>query len=384
MVSPQGRSDLHLRLYFERAQIRPLRLQTNSDMVKKIFIFVLLWCGFLSGRIYAQPFSLQFDEQYRLEKGLANPSDFYVTDRDRAVVLDEKRLACALAFIDLTSGTPQNCHAIGRGPGEIAAQGQKVVTKRSDGSIWVSDTRGTKVYASDLSYRFDVRGINAQLTAPLSDTLVGQYLFAPGNALVRMHHLKSEREVGVDPIGTVSIDRWTALEPLRNNFMLRQGPVLVDDSSWFIGFDFSSHIIRLNPDGIEYIIYEPSNVDFPDYGYATNEGYAAPDASKHPAGTVDLDADDTYLYVLHHGRTFDVNPFKQLVAVVRGRIEASIEEWGMTDRLFVYEKATGNFMGEVSLPLRARAIEVTEEAVYILSNDGIPPSIIKYKKRVVN
>lgn len=351
-------------------------------MVKKVFLLAFLCCGFFLSGVYAQNFSIQFEEQYRLEKDLANPSDFYVTDRDRAVVIDELRAACALAFIDLRTGTPQNCHAIGSGPGEIAAQGRKVVAMRSDSSIWVSDTRGAKVYTSDLSYQFDVRG--PSVTAPLSDTLAGQYLFELGNRLVRLYQLESEREVEDSPLETISIEERTALEPLRDNFMLRQGPVLVDDSSWFIGFDFSSHIIRLDSDGIEYVVYGPSNIDFPDYDYAANDGYTAPDASEYPTGTVDLDTDDTYLYVLHHGRTFDASPFKQLVDIVRGRIEAAIEEWEMTDRLLVYNKATGDFMGEVALPVRARAVEVTEEAVYILSIDDMPPSIIKYKKSIVN
>jgi len=50
----------------------------------------------------------------------------------------------------------------------------------------------------------------------------------------------------------------------------------------------------------------------------------------------DLVVDDRY--VLHHGETFDIGTLSRFTKSVRGRMEAAVEEWELTDRLSIYDR----------------------------------------------
>ena len=123
-------------------------------------------------------------------------------------------------------------------------------------------------------------------------------------------------------------------------------------------------------------------IPFPDYDFRSVKGgqrtYQAPDVTDHPIATKDLVVDDRY--VLHHGETFDTGTLSRFTKSVRGRMEAAVEEWELTDRLSIYDRASLDVVRELTLPHEARSIAVDTDHLYVLTTGEMPPTLITYQK----
>jgi len=369
-------------------------------ITRKIFILqgigiVLILGGMMLPGSIAQAQENRFKEVRRYEGRMANPKTFHVAAPNRVVVVDHARDKAALTLVDLAKGTELKRFAAGRGPGQIrSGQGGYVVMQDPDKSIWVWQQRSRvlSVYASDnLEYLASIRVRQGEdAMAPVNDTLAlslpvllsTEMNNSEVNTFVQYRRWSRNPYRVSDPIKTIPTSVHSSLEPLGQNIMLRQGHYDVDRGDVFVGFHFSSTVVRLDASGVQKVTSGKEVIPFPDYSTGREGRYEAPDVTKYPPATTDLAVDDQYVYVLHHGRTLNIGTLSRVVKTVQGKMEAAMEEWRLTDRVLVYDRESLSFEREIQLPYRARAIEAGKKHFYILTTDEIPPSIISYSLNI--
>lgn len=337
----------------------------------------------LSGQpAHAQGPAERLIEVYRYEGRMANPTDFYVPDDDQAVLIDKSHSDCALALVQMPGGEDRRCHGIGQGPGEMQRQGRKAVYRFTDGRLWLTDGSRPKIYSPDLEFIRNVRGVRGSFSRllPINDSTVVATPFMGADSFLHVYRLDRTMSLSEEPIHSLQLDASSPLFPVTQNFILNQGPFASRGGALFLGFDYSSHLVKVTARGIHYVTDNPAPVPFPEYDTGGRGGYEAPNSADFPECTMGIAADERYVYVLHHGETFDIGPVRQLIAMARGRIEAKVEEWELTDRVFMYDRSTGAFVREIQLPVKARAVRVTDRYLYVLTISDGPAAVIKYEK----
>ena len=331
---------------------------------------------------YAQSTPERLVEVYRFEGRMANPTDFYLLEDDRAVLIDKDRPDCALALVQMPSGEHRQCYRVGQGPGEIQSQGHNVLYRFSDGRLWLTDGGRPKIYSPDLEFIGNVRGGRGSFSRilPINDSTVVATPFIGAQAFLHFYRMDSGRTLSEEPTHSIQLDSSSPLLPATQNFMLNQGPYVSHEGAMFMGFDYSSHLVKVTTKGIHYVNDDPTDIPFPQYNLGGSGGYEAPNSADFPECTMGIATDERYVYVLHHGEKFDIGPVRQLIAMARGQIAAKIEAWELTDRVFIYDGNAGDFVREIRLPVQARKVRVTDRYLYVLTiNDG-PATIIKYEK----
>lgn len=321
-------------------------------------------------------------EQYRYEGEMVNPSDFYVYDDERAILIDLERPDCALSMVQWRANKVHQCYGVGQGPGELQPQGAKVMYRFTDGRLWLTDGSQPKIYSPRLEFVSNVRNQRGSYSRliPVNDSTVVGTPFMGDDAFLHVFQLIDGNTLSRAPTRTLFLDDSSPLHPVKQNFMLNQGPYVSHDGEVFMGFNYSSYLVHVDHSGIRNITDRPAEIPFPEYGFRTGGGFEAPNSAEFPECTMGIATDKDYVYVLHHGETFDIGPVRQLVAMARGRIAAKIEEWELTDRIFIYEKNTGRFVRAIRLPVKARKIRATDHFLYVLTIEEGPATLIQYQK----
>jgi len=337
----------------------------------------------------------QFKEVHRYEGRLANPKTFHVAAPNRVVVVDPIRDEAALTLVNISQKTEIGRFAVGRGPGQIrSGPGGHVVTQSLNGDVWLwqQGSRTLSVYANDNLKHLETVRLQQEVDviAPVNDTLAlslpvllsRKMNNSETDTFVRYHHWNREPYRVSDPIKTIPTSVHSLLEPLAQNIMLRQGHYATDHGDVFVGFHFSSALVRLDASGIEKITSGNEVIPFPDYSTGEGGSYEAPDVTEYPPATTDVAVDNQYVYALHHGRTFNIGTLDRIANTVQGEMRAVTEDWRLTDRVLVYDRESLSFVREIQLPYRARAIEAGTKHFYILTTDEVPPSIISYNLNI--
>ena len=338
--------------------------------------------------LYAQPQSLE--EVGRYEGKMANPKDVTVTADGHALLLDPARREAGLTLIDLEQQQEVARVASGYGPGLIRMEGNQVLTQSEDSTLWLWQRSGKQlsIFEKKLQHHASRTLSDAgDGLFPLNDsTAVAAKSLSSGKTLFEYHSINDGYRFAKSSNPDVTANAHPLLGPLGKNPMLRQGHYVVDEGEAFIAFRFSSTILKLDNDGVQQVIPGQNAIPFPKYEVRSDDsnGYQAPDVTEHPIATTDLSLGDRYVYVLHHGETFDIGTLSQFTKAVRGRMEAAVEEWELTNRLLIYDRSSLEFVRELELPHEARAISVDADHLYILTVDDMPPSLITYQKPDIN
>lgn len=336
--------------------------------------------------LYAQPQSLE--EVRRYEGKMANPKEVTVTEEGHALLLDPGRPQAALTLVDLENRQEVARVARGNGPGLIRTEGNHVLTQGEERTFWVwqRDGKQLSIFDRELQHRASRTLSEAgDGLFPLNDSTA---LVVPSlsteNTLFEYRRIADGRRIADAADQKVSTDVHSLFSPLEENPMLRQGHYVVDQGEAVIAFRFSSALVQLDDEGVRRVVGGEDVIPFPDYDFRSDKGdqrsYQAPDVTEHPIATMDLAVDDRYIYVLHHGETFDVGTLSRFTKAVRGRMEAAIEEWELTERVLIYDRASLKFVRELTLPHGARAIDVDENYLYVLTTDDMPPTLFTYQK----
>jgi len=137
-------------------------------------------------------------------------------------------------------------------------------------------------------------------------------------------------------------------------------------------FRFSSWLLCSRKDGKElFATDQPDQVQFPDVEPTKFRGtdfQTSPNPSDHRVQSIDLAMDDTFIYVLVFGK--DIDNRSLILNALRTRQPADKEKITTTsERVYLYEKETGSFLKEITLPNPVRALTVDENYLIVVENN---------------
>lgn len=345
---------------------------------------ILVGCGEVEVARYATPVfgtfeKPSFEEIYRYEFATGNPLSFHVLDQDLLAVVDYGSPERIVSTLALPEGAPRGSLREGEGPNELSRGGLKYIHPLDGDRLWVWDAGARRgIVLNGMDEAASVHMPSALLMVPLNDTLAVSY-GSSRSRLASFHRVDlKEGRLDETPLYGVEYADHPDLEPLQQNYLLKQGRFASDDEAVYIGLSFGSHMFRLDASGLGFQTAEPANLPIPDLRRDAGT-IAAPDNADYPQTTLALSVDGDRLYVLFSGVQLLMSQTQAMWEAARGRLDAILEEAETSDRLLVYDKRTGDFLHELRLPVKARDVEIRGENMYILTVDGMPPTIIKYR-----
>ncbi|CAN5702125.1 hypothetical protein BH23THE1_BH23THE1_30700 [soil metagenome] len=139
-------------------------------------------------------------------------------------------------------------------------------------------------------------------------------------------------------------------------------------------FLYSSWLLCSTFDGVEmFAVNQPDEVNFPDippFMRGGSEFRSGPDAENHRVQSVDIAMDDNIIYILVFGQ--DIKRRALLSAVFSGQKVDLDEITTTTERVYLYDKFTGSFLREITLPNKSRAITVNENHLIVVESGERP------------
>lgn len=325
-------------------------------------------------------------------EGFFAPDTFWLTVNEEeqtppqtALVLDSQSDDQLLAMLHLDDARPVGrTITAGQGPGELSGNGL-AASRFADGGVFVWDDgqRRAQVYTSELALVGtvnDPESVLASRTMLVNDTTLVTIVNTPGTEFMRLHRLQQRNGRGVvdpNPVRVVKTVDHALLDasPIVENTMLRQFQHARSGDMLFTVSLFSSHLIALRESGIAWASTAPADQPFPEYAFREGNTIYAPSVDEVPVGMLDVASDDSYVYALYSGEKVDSNmsPFS------RSKIAAAIERIYHSDRLFIYDRNTGEWITEVTLPIRAKAIDVNNGYVGLLTDEAEEPTFEVYR-----
>lgn len=345
-----------------------------------INILVILFCA-------NNAFS-QLNKAFEIKTQLIDPWYIHAISDDTLLIIDPKNQTQALQLRRVPDGDIIESQRVGRGPGELAAQGSKIVNISSDAIfLWDSGASQLLKYDRNLTYKTSYRtNLSALSLAFATDSLAFATSGIPSSNYLNTYEVE-KRSISQKPVKKFTTDVDSRLYPLSKNYLLNQGPFLVDDGSLYMGFRFSSLVIKADSDSINFITGKPANIPLPDYNpYSDTEDgmvISAPDIAKYPHATLDFAIDDNYLYVLHSGKKLEAGRLKQVWLASTGKLGKEIENIEYSKIIYMYDKNSGDYLGSLELQEKAKKLAVTDHHIFTLSisEDGVP-SLIGYEKEI--
>ncbi len=319
-----------------------------------------------------------FEEVYRYEFATGNPLSFHVLEENVLAVVDYDSPERIVSIMRMPDGETLGSLREGQGPSELSRGGLKYIHPLTRNRLWVWDGGARRGIVLDgMEEQSTIHRPSALLFVPLNDTAAVSY----GNSrsqLATYHRIDLEAGSIDDPHFGIEYADHSDMQPLHQNYLLKQGAFAADDDALFIGLHFGSHVYRVAAEGLGFETFEPARIPIPPP--ASDDGsIMAPDNADHPQTALALSVDGDELYVLFSGVQLQMSEAQAMLLAARGRLDAVLEEAETSDRLLVYDKYTGEFLREVRLPVRARDVEIRGEDVYILTVDDMPPTIIRYR-----
>jgi len=341
----------------------------------------ILLLGVLVGdrALRAQPFTpSDWKHVTTYDEGFFAPDDFRLLDGEpptSALVLDHQAPKQALARLRLEDGAPVGRTVrTGRGPGEASGQGM-AISQFSNGGVllWDGGRRQAYVYDADLRFEGQVRGLqelSADPVALINDSTLAVGIAAPRDALFELYRLHRGPEsvhITEEPLATVEIPENKAFSQgqLDENIMIRQGLSRRIGGDLYYGFIFGSLVIGMNEGGLTWATTEPVDHSLPVYDFRDGNAVVAPQLNEFARGILDLTGDSSYLYALYSGQKVEDDGVLDRLTGLRAQIEAAKH----SDRLFVFDRATGKFVEEMRLPVRAKALEITDQYATLLTTE---------------
>lgn len=171
------------------------------------------------------------------------------------------------------------------------------------------------------------------------------------------------------PTFTISHGDNDHFKPL-DNFLLKQDIHLaLDDSALYLAFEYSSLLFRTGKEKIDYFTFAPENQYFPDMKPEPGQIYSLPDIGKNPVCALDIDVEGDFIFILYSGKKLEAGILQQLF-----NADKAVEDIVHSYKLNVYEKNTGSFIKEVTLPKKAASFDIFNDSIYLLStlDSGYP------------
>jgi len=346
--------------------------------------FILLNIFLVDAATFAQiPSPSAWNHMATHDEGFFSPVDFRIlegekTKPSRLLVLDNRASDQALARLRLEDGSPiGRTVQSGPGPDRVSGRGMEIGLF-SNGSVllWDSGNRRANVYSADLRFQDQVEGLqdlSVGSAVLVNDSTLAVSVSTSASNLFRLYRLRRNSgsvRVAEKPITTIETTDHRVLSrgQLGGNPMIRQGVARRVGDRLYFGYVFGSLVISITETGLQWATSEPVNHALPTYdfqdrtmtGEKTRTTYTAPDRSKFAQGILDLAGDASHLYVLYSGQKVDQT---------MGDMAAGVEAIRHSDRLFVFDRATGTFVKKMRLPIRAKSIEVTSRYTVLFATE---------------
>lgn len=327
--------------------------------------------------------TVAFNEVHRQTEGIIYPSGFYVFEDHKAIFHEPLSGSETVTKVDLQTGELLASLRSGQGPGEVTPDREKVITQTESGEYWLWDSghqRGM-LLDSTFSYQSDLGANQSNLAfaLPLSDDRVGSWSIFSRSNLFSIREFDNFTVVDEEPFETIPYEDYDEFEQVAQNPLSRQGPTLAKDGAIYQGYLYSSTMVKLTADGLEYLTGQEQNIPFPEYDSGRDGVFEAPDHGLFPQATLSIAANENYLFVLHSGRKFDEGRLRTAYYRITGRWEELNEKYDHTDRLLIYDRATGDYLHEMELPEPANKIQATDSYLYSYSYMEQDPVIITYE-----
>ncbi len=318
---------------------------------------------------------------YRQNAHLLDPYDFWMLNDDLALVSDPANNEFPVYILDLVSGNIVANIRAGNGPSEVHPTFYKRVSRFSNGDIflWTWGQNRANIFYDRLQYLRMLDGEPVRQTlyqvSLLNDSTVCIVDVHPDSflKLFRLHEgydVKDEKS-----LLSISIHDHDFLFPLRNHIQKQTIRIDSDGESLYMGFEYSSLLLRINEYGIQWYTFIPFELPVPDV-YEEEGIYALPDISRHPLGILDIAVDDRFLYVILSNEKLSRVRFLRHIA----NPDKLIDEMKHRDIVHRYDKENGSYLDSFQLPVSAKRIDVTDDALYLLHSYDTLPAIIKVEK----
>lgn len=349
-------------------------------------LFCLLSICFL----ITQSLQAQLTKAFEIEGQYYNPWYIQAFNDDRLIIFDGKNKKQALQLRSIPNGEILNAHRLGRGPGELSGVGPKIINRTADRiSVWDANAKNMLLYDGKLNYRSAVLINKPVMNVAFSGTGMAYATSSlPEEPFLKLFKT-TENGLSSKPIQTYTTKNHPELAPLAENFMLRQGPFLTDGENLYMGFSYSTIILKVTPTSISLFDEAPNPIPLPEYEFAKNRGgnkiYVAPDVSSFAQGTLGMDLDDNFLYALYSGKKLEGTEDQLKKWQQEGTLAERFEDLNYSTKILVYSKQSGEYLRTLTLPQRARKIAISESYIFALSLDreGLP-IIIAYHKETEN
>lgn len=365
--------------------------RVSMIILKPVLIAIFVLC---CGSVYGQSNgSLSTWEHIATYDGLTAPEKMRLPASDNApesaLLLDSQALdqMAANLRLDDKSIIGQAIRS-GEGPGELSGRGLGMSQFSGGGVLmWDGGERNAHVYDAQLHFEGQVRGIERTSrgrTLLVNDSTMAVIVHTPGPALINLYRLHRETgsiHIEDEPVTTIytTDDELLANSELEENIMLRQGAHRRVGDQLFFALNYSSIVLCISENGLEWVAADPVNHSLPVYDFRDDEWVVAPAAEEFPQGVLDVAADRSYLYVLYSGQQAE-RPGGLFSRFTTGDIEAEVERVRHSDRLFVFERDSGTYVTEATLPLRAKALDVNNGHIGLLTDERDSPTIEIYRK----
>ena len=288
---------------------------------------------------------------------LADPR--FIEFHDGSVLVGDFRGERPLWVLDAADGSlEQHVGEEGSGPGELQWLGSFDLIQ--DQYIALRDVRTQLVSIFDRDTGTFLHRMNTPMPFQpgIGDSTLVQRPSDP-DILAHAHALNFDENKRISVGGLLweaSLDEFgEEFTPFEENFVAKKGPTIVDEGITYMGFEHASHIIAFSETGeVVFNTSAPHDVNPPDF-LGTREGVdmMEPPRDVYPTMTLSLDTDDQYVYALHSGTVVDQ--------------ENDMQDVLTSTRVDVFDKTTGAYQFQFSLPFPVYDLAIAENRVYLLS-----------------
>lgn len=285
---------------------------------------------------------------------------------------------------DLRTGKLSEGTGLGQGPGEVAQSGRGYLALYGGSQIWLHDTGLQRITIYDAALEpVDQMTITGSMRSlPLGDSLIANVPFGRKGIVDVLE--ASKRIEGANLEETLWVyhaKEREAFEVVPNNFVLKYGPIASCGETIVTGFDFASYLLRIREDGSDLLKDGPEEIPFPPPDPDLPPERARLPNWFNPRATLDLACDETSIYALFSGKSVSrararsLDLAGRLTRAKRAEMNARVRR---SDRLHVYDRATGAFVHEVRLPVEVRQLAATKDELYLLVHEKEGPVILQY------
>jgi len=314
------------------------------------------------------------------QDNIYSPSAIFALNEDTILTVELSNKEAVLSMHNLKNNSMIASHPAGRGPGELSQIEAKHFSMIDNDLflLWDKGQRKGIVYDRNLTYITDIRYNDRAISSAiiLNDSLAIVRKFYDMQTLTEIRRFK-DYEITDDILVKIDTDYYDSLKPISHNPLVDQGPMFSGTDNAYIGFNYSTLVLSISPNGTIDTLKTPRSFILPTVEY--DNGYSAPDHAISPEGTLSIATDDNYVYVLFSGKKFEVKPFMMAVKTITGKIADEFEKSDNSTELQIFDKKTGNYIKSIELPEMAKEIDVYGNYLYALSYvDGFY-QVIKYE-----